>query len=217
VSTVYRPVPTPAKRQEIEETLTGYWEKDRWDITDPIFDEFRSERRTTLPNKTIDFSRLQPGIREEVKFFFVRRIREHTMRLHTAVNYGACFARLADFLERAYPRIISFTGLEIERVMTRWRSYLVEQGVSVNKKGRLSSTHYETLLQQVYQFMLNFYDDREEFEKNVWDVRKIPGAKYTQNKAHYLLSFTDIPLPFRPLAKRYLKVRVGIRSYSQPV
>ncbi|HOV80998.1 MAG TPA: tyrosine-type recombinase/integrase [Bacillota bacterium] len=99
--------------------------------------------------------------------------------------------------------------------MTRWRSYLVEQGFSVNKEGRLSSTQYETMLQQVYQFIVNFYDDREEFEKDVWNVRKIPGARYTQNKAHYLLSFKDIPLPFRPLAKRYLRVRVGIRSHHQ--
>ncbi|SHJ88243.1 hypothetical protein SAMN02745219_03552, partial [Desulfofundulus thermosubterraneus DSM 16057] len=214
MSTAYRPVPTPAKWREIEETMAGYWEKDRWDITDPIFDEFRSER-WTLPNKTIDFSRLQPGIREEVKFFFVRRLREHTLRLRTVVVYGVCFARLADFLKRVYPGIESFTDLEIERVMIRWRSYLVEQGVSVNKKGRLSSTQYEALLQQVYQFMANFYDDREEFEKDVWDVRKIPGAKYTQNKADYLLSFEDIPLPFQPLAKRYLKIRVGIRSQAQ--
>ncbi|BAF60092.1 hypothetical protein PTH_2659 [Pelotomaculum thermopropionicum SI] len=214
MSTVYRPVPTLAKLQEIEETLSGYWEKDRWVITDPIFDEFRPER-WTLTNKTIDFSRLQPGIKGEVKFFFVHRLQEHTLRLKTAVVYGVCFARLAEFLERAYPRIKSFTDLEIEKAMIRWRSYLIEQGFKINKDSRLSSNEYETLLQQVYQFMVNFYDEREEFEKNVWDVRKIPGAKYTQNKALYLLSFEGIPLPFRPLAKRYLKVRVGIRSYTQ--
>jgi hypothetical protein len=214
LSTVHRPAPTPAKLQEIGETLTGYWEKDMWDITDPIFDEFRSER-WTLPNKTMDFTRLQPGIREEIKFFFVHRLREHTMQLLTSVAYGTCFTTLADFLKQRYPRIKSFTDLEIEKIMTRWRSYLVEQGFSVNKEGRLSSTQYETMLQQVYQFIVNFYDDREEFEKDVWDVRKIPGAKYTQNKSDYLLSFEDIPLPFQPLAKRYLKIRVGIRSQAQ--
>lgn len=121
MSTVYRLVPAPAKLQEIEETLTGCWKEDRWDITDPIFDEFRS-KRWTLPNKTMDFSRLQPGIREEVKFFFVHRLREHTMRLLTSVAYGVCFARLAKFLERAYPRIKSFTDLEIEKAITKWRS-----------------------------------------------------------------------------------------------
>ncbi|MCL6449506.1 MAG: tyrosine-type recombinase/integrase [Armatimonadetes bacterium] len=215
MSTVYRPVPTPAKRQEIEETLAGYWEKDRWVITDPIFDEFRPERWPSY-NKTIDFSRLQPGIKEEVKFFFVCRLREHTLRLITAtVNYGNRLTRLSDFLKRAYPEIVSFADLEIEKAMTRWRSYLVERGLSVNKEGCLSNNHYEDLLRQVYQFMVNFYDDREEFEKNVWDARKIPGAKYTQNKANYLLSFEDIPISFRPLAKKYLKVQVGMRSQGQ--
>lgn len=99
--------------------------------------------------------------------------------------------------------------------MTKWRSYLVDQGLSVNKKGRLSTNIYETLLRQACQYMVNFYDEREEFEKDIWDMRKIPGARYSQNKSEYLLSFKDIPLPFRPLAKRYLKVRVGIRSHSQ--
>jgi len=214
VSTVYRPVPTPAKWQEIEETLTGYWKKDRWVITDPIFDKFRPPRWTST-SKTIDFSRLQPGIKEEVKFFLIYRIREHTLRLQTAAKYGKQLTYLASFLEHVYPRIKSFTDLKIEKAMIRWRSYLIEQGFKINKDGRLSSYEYEALLQRVYQFMANFYDDREEFEKDVWDVRKIPGARYTQNQAVYLLSFEDIPFPFRPLAKRYLKVRVGIRSLIQ--
>jgi hypothetical protein len=68
VSTIYRPVPTPAKLQEIEETLTGYWEKDRWNITEPIFDEFRPQR-WTITGKVIDFTCLQPGVKEEIKFF----------------------------------------------------------------------------------------------------------------------------------------------------
>lgn len=213
MSTVYKPVPTLAKQREIEETLMGYWERDKWDIADPVFDEFRPQRWTA--NKTIDFSRLQPGIKDEVKFFHVQRLREHSLRLQTAVIYGVCFSRLAAFLERTYPRIGSFTDLEIEKAITKWRSYLIEQGLTVNKQGRLSSRHYETLFQQTYHFMVNFYDDREEFEKDIWDARKIPGARFTQNKSDYLLSFNDIPAYFRPLAKRYLKLRIGIRSYSR--
>lgn len=213
MSTVYRLVPTLAKQREIEGTLTGYWERDRWDIADPVFDEFRPQRWTA--NKTIDFSRLQPGIKDEVKFFHVQRLREHSLRLQTAIIYGACFSRLAAFLERTYPGVGSFTDLEIEKAIIKWRSYLVEQGLTVNKQGRLSSRHYETLFRQTYRFMINYYDDRDEVEKDIWDVRKIPGARFTPNKSDYLLSFNDIPTSFRPLAKRYLKVQIGIRSYSR--
>jgi integrase len=213
VITVYRTVPTPAKWQEIKETLKGYWENDQWDITDHIFDEFRTKKSTST-SKTIDFSRLQPGIKEEIKFFLVRRLQEHTLQLQTATSYGSHLNRLATFLVQAYPGIRSFAELEREKAMIRWRSYLIDQGFSVNKS-RLSSHTYETLVRQVYEFIVNFYDDREEFVKDVWDMRKISGAKYTQNRADYLLSFENIPIPFRTLAKRYLKARVGVRSYAQ--
>lgn len=214
MSIVFRVKQIEEKRQEIIGFLTDYWGNDIWNITDPFFDEFRSPK-WTLSNKTFDFSCIQPGVKDEVKFFFANRIEEHTLTLRTSVTYGSCFAQLANFLKQAYPRISSFTCLEIEMAMTRWHSYLVEQGFFINKKGWLSSSCYEVLLQQLYQYTAILYDNREEFEKDVWDVRKIPGARYTQNNANYLLSFEDISLLFRPLVKRYLKVRIGIFSYSQ--
>jgi integrase len=137
------------------------------------------------------------------------------MRLQTAVHQGVCFVRLGDFLKLTYPGVESFTDLEIEKAMTKWRSYLVEQGLSIVYAGAYQGhrvSHYVTLFQQAYQFLINFYDGREELTKDIWDVRNIPGARYSSN---YRLSFEAIPLPFRPLAKRYLKVRVGIRSYGQ--
>lgn len=103
VSLVYKPTPTPAKWQEIEKTLTGYWERERWDLTEPIFDGLRPQKWNTT-NKTINFSRLQSGIREEIKYFLVQRLQEHTLRLQTAAIYGVCFTRLADFLEVNLPR-----------------------------------------------------------------------------------------------------------------
>lgn len=59
---------------------------------------------------------------------------------------------------------------------------------------------------------MNFYDTREEIEKDIWDVRKIPGARITKNESDYLLNFTKIPIPFRSLAKRYLKFRITVIS-----
>ena len=208
MSTVYNPVPSSAKWQEIKETLSGYWEQDRWHIDDPVFDEFRHQK-WAASTKNIDFSRLPPGIKDEIKFFLVRRLRNHTLRLQTiVVGYGQSFIHLAEFLKQAYPGIGSFTNVEIEKAITKWRSYLVEQGLSAIKYKQAS-------LLQPYHFMINFYDDREEFEKDIWDVRNIPGARFAHHESGYRLSFEDIPLTFRLLAKRYLKVRVGIRSYSK--
>jgi integrase len=208
MSAVYSLVPMPAKWQEIGQTLAGYWEQDQWHILDPVFDEFRPNKEWTAHNKTMDFSHLPAGVKDEIKFFFVSRLQEHTARLWTVVNYSMWLHRLADFLKRAYPEIGSLTSLEIEKAMIGWRSYLIGQRLKITKGNQAA-------LQQSHQFIVNFYDDREEFEKDIWDVRKIPGAKYTQNCASYSLSFIGIPLSFRPLAKRYLKVRVGIYSQAE--
>jgi integrase len=218
VNTLYKPIPTQTKIHEIEGALTGYWKQDRWYFLDTVFDEFRPKSWASV-HKSIDFSQLQPGIKDEIKFFIIRRLQEHTLRLHTVLNYGLHISRLAEFLKRAYPGIGSLTNLDIEKTMTRWRSYLVEQGLSIvqsrNRQGYKGVSAYVTLLQQPYEFMFNFYDDREEFEKDIWDVRKIPGARYAQTKSGFRLSFEGIPLSFRTLAKKYSKARLSIRSFSQ--
>ena len=191
MSTVYKSIPTSAKLQEIAETLTGYWKLDQWHFDDAIFDEFRPQRWTKY-SRTIDFSSLLPGVKDEIKFFLVRRLQEHTMRLRTVMSYVDNSNRLADFLKRTYPGIGSLTNLELDKAMTRWRSYLIEQGLTVKKSN-------QTLLLQSHRFMVNFYDEREEFEKDTWDVRRIPGARYAQTVSSGLqLSFEDIPLHFRP-------------------
>ena len=205
MNTALRPILTPTKCQEIKDTLTGYWEQDRWHIFDSVFDEFRPQK-WNFSEKNIDFSCLPPGIKEEIKFFFVYRLREHTFRLHTAFRYSHCFPDLADFLERTYHGIVSFTNLELEKAMTKWRSYLIGKGLAI-------SSYRTAPLYQPYQFMVNFYDEREEFEKDTWDVRRIPGTRYPQAGSSYQLSFEGIPLSFRLMVKKYMKVRVGIRSY----
>lgn len=43
-----------------------------------------------------------------------------------------------------------------------------------------------------------------ELEKDVWDVRQMPGVPYLAHTGHHLLKFERVPLPFRPLVKRYL-------------
>ncbi len=207
MSTAYKPAPTPAKWQEIEDTLAGFWEQDLWNVYDPVFDEFRPDKWTTH-GKTIDFSCLQSGIKDEIKFFLVRNLQEHTMQLGTVVvHYGSCFVRLAEFFKRAYPRVGSLVNLDIEKAMIGWRSYLIGQGLKVTKNN-------QAVLQQSYYFMVNFYDDREEFEKDIWDIRNIPGVRYGQQEIGYRLSFKDLPRHFLPLVKKYFKTRVAIQSYS---
>jgi integrase len=53
-----------------------------------------------------------------------------------------------------------------------------------------------------------------EFAKDIWDVRHLPGVRFNQHQSQYLLSFTQLPLVFRPLVKGYLKFLLTQRSLS---
>ncbi len=54
-----------------------------------------------------------------------------------------------------------------------------------------------------------------EFAKDVWDVRKLPGVRYSAHRSDHLLNFTKVPEPFRHSTKRYVKLLLARRSYSQ--
>lgn len=53
-----------------------------------------------------------------------------------------------------------------------------------------------------------------EFAKDIWDVRRIPGSRYSAHMSHHLLNFTHISAAFRPTTKRYIKFRLIQRSQS---
>jgi site-specific recombinase XerD len=50
---------------------------------------------------------------------------------------------------------------------------------------------------------------KEEFAKDIWDARVIPGARYMEYSSNHLVNFTQIPLPFRPLIKQYLQYLIS--------
>lgn len=210
----YKPLPTPVKINEIKEKLNGYWENDVWDIRDPFFDELRPDKWSAKKFSNV-FTFFPTGLKEEIKFFFAFRLQEHTLRLISVINYGIILSQLSNFLAKFYPRSKSFTNINYDKALMQWRSFLVEQGFIVKEDGRLSSINYEILFNQLFYFISNFYDDREEYEKDVWDLRKIPGSKFTQNSTAYLLSFEEIPIQFRPIVKRYIKVRLTRNNRCQ--
>src|SRR5258708_12637784 len=53
-----------------------------------------------------------------------------------------------------------------------------------------------------------------EFAKDIWDVRKIPGVRYSAHRSDHLLNFTKVPEPFRALTKRYIQLLLISRSHA---
>ena len=116
---------------------------------------------------------------------------------------------LGMFLSQFYPKITSIIDIELNKASHEWISFITQQGINYR-----STNVYPALLNQFYKFYIQFYDSRSEYEKDIWDFRKIPGTHITKSNYQYLLNFTDVPSIYRKLAKRYIKYRSSITSWG---
>jgi integrase len=93
---------------------------------------------------------------------------------------------------------------------------LIENGIQLRKNNSDHRfTKHESLLNQLYEFYFNLYDTRIEFDKDIWDIRNIPGSRIDYTKAEYYLKFNEIPSKFINLVKRYIKFRISYLSHGQ--
>lgn len=132
------------------------------------------------------------------------------------------------FLNLKYPKINSITEVPIEKAITEYRTYLVQQGVRTTTTNyKLNSdqekivvqanSYYVTNLKQFMEFYEDYYFDGAEWEKDTWDRRKLnlPSDKVNPTQYEYLVSFKGIPNPyFRELTKRYCKLKLNTVSFS---
>lgn len=142
---------------------------------------------------------------------FAYRLQNREIRLISVVGYGLALKQFAQFLGEYYSNLESLVNIPYDRASIEWHSFLLEMGLSSAK----SRYRNASIFNQLYDFFKTFYDIRDEYEKDIWDCRKIPGAKITETSAHYFLHFTEIPLEFRNLAKRYIKFRTTRNSQGQ--
>ena len=75
---------------------------------------------------------------------------------------------------------------------------------------------FKGFLNGIRAFFADYYDDREETEKDVWHALRIPGVKMSaaMKRQHPSMNFTEIPEAYRPMVKRFMKRLVIRRSWS---
>jgi integrase len=75
---------------------------------------------------------------------------------------------------------------------------------------------YRRFLKGIQAFFTDYYDGREETEKDVWQALKIPGVKLSaaMKRQHPGMNFMEIPEAYRGSVKRFLKRLVVRRSWS---
>lgn len=201
-------LPQEKVREIVDFLASSYWGKDIWNIQDSIFLELGCISKKK-GKKNISFSLIKnQWLKNEIKYFLAKKLLSRKIKLSTIQNYSSRFKRLLGYIEKNYPNIQSIYELE-EKDIEKFKNYLIRGKVS-------DGGHAFSLLRQWWLYFKNFYDLREEYKKDIWDIRKLFPEKVQRNIAIYSLNFTYIKNPnLRELVKKYIRNRIANVSFSQ--
>ena len=78
------------------------------------------------------------------------------------------------------------------------------------------ATLFKGFLKGIRAFFTDYYDDREETEKDIWYALRIPGVKLSaaMKRQHPIMNFTEISESYRAMVKRFMKRLIIRRSWS---
>lgn len=171
----YLPKITSEKKTEILEQLQGYWSNDVWDLGDRFLESYDNRDLRGSRKKRINFTPFSPDIRQELKFFFSIQLMDDSVTIGILLKYSFSFKYLSAFLNKYYPKIHSFIEIPYEKGLIKYQSFLTNLVERSTKSKEYNSKEISTF-KQIHKFLFDFYDTREEFEKDVWDIRKIPNV-----------------------------------------
>ena len=191
----------------------GYWiENDVWEVKNKAFADnglFPTLRQTTAK---IDFSHYTEEImRNEVKHYLISSLKSGVLKLNTVLNlYSTAVKRLGEYSSTS--NIHRIEELEDDEKFIRYlnQHYTRRKGSSKNWNNYLSFKN------GFVKFIEDFYDEREEIEKDIWHATRLPGVKISacDKRIKGCMSFADIPEYYRSMVKRYLGKLITRRSWS---
>lgn len=193
----------------------GYWlENNIWNIENKVFEEV--EYRVNVKNIRIDFV-MNEVLKNEIKYYLVYSLKNKYISLSAILNeYQYAIRYLIQYIELNENDKTSFANIDITSV--KWAIFMSENGFKTTREGILSCNGtYKNMYHLVSDFIKDFYDDREEIEKDIWNCKIIKGTRFPAggySNGSFVLDFTPINEYYRDTVKRYLKTIITKRSYK---
>lgn len=198
-----------SKYDEIVEYLNqdnGYWlENDKWDLTEEFF-----IGKKIYNSRYINFSSFKNEyIKNEFKFYIVYNFKNKLISksyvgaLNKTINY------FSKFINTNLKQYEGFNDIQKSSFDFKFNNYLLENNIS-NKQEMRS-------IPPIIDFIKDFYDDREETEKDIWYSKNIKGAKIPATGVHGVgghINFESVPIYYRDTVKRYFKTIITKKSWN---
>jgi len=207
-----------SKYEEIIEYLKqddGYWlENDKWNANDEVFGNLEYKVRTKCIR--LDFIKNQT-LKNEVKYYFVYSLKNKFFTLSHVLNEQQFAIKyLVEYIENYHTNKSTFKDIIIDN--PKWKLFLINKCLKLNKNNEIYNTTYRYICNMIGDFIKDFYDDREEIEKDIWFANNINGIKISASggKSHggTSLNFENIPLYYRDVVKKYFKTIITKKSIS---
>lgn len=185
----------------------GYWkDNDRWYLDADSF----MEAGIPVPNPghwlLADFGSYKKGrLKEEMKYFLLHSMKDGTIESVSIYrNYRRAIFNIGKLLS-GVKGVESFNRLDTcDREL---------EGVGLSATERCA---YLYLKHGVTRLFTDYYDDRDEMEKDTWHAARIPGTKVSAagKREKLSISFVKIPPYYREMVKRFMSRLVIKRSWS---
>lgn len=203
---------------------TYFLDNDKWHIE--FFGEieqFKEQVKNYKYNsKNISFPFSNNNINKEMKFIVYNKLFSDEWGLQSAlIGQMQFIRRLAGFINETYSNINSFKELDLEKANIKWIDWLNSNGIeTITKYGtwsKISNNEYfaKTPIANFLGFIVNTFnsltDEREEWEKDKWDVRNLEqyGITYNKSQPYYYIDFNRIKnLRLKEEFKKYIKQRL---------
>jgi integrase len=207
-----------AKQQRLFEEITGYWQTNIWNLAQcPDFEPGKA------PKRTLRFTCASLALNAEIKYACSQKIKNKEWSQTSILDLSFRIHRLIKWLNELKPAPRSLIEYSLQSLEMSFRSHLIAEG-----KVHLTTTtwldksqtprhfrydnQYITVLRQLYTLVEEYYDDRPEYEKDVWDLRRL-NIPSNGSKSIYLLTFNSISQPWlRQAAKKFMKHSLSIRT-----
>ena len=199
-----------SKYDEIIEYLSqdnGYWlENDKWDLEKEFFVGKKSHGV-----KYINFSSIKNEIlMNEVKYYFIYSFKNKFISYHHMSHLSPVIKVFSEFYTEK-----SLIGTDKENLKRKWILFLSSKKLNTDGFGN----KYVGFVGYLIDFIKDFYDDREETEKDIWYANNITGAKIPASgvtgRSNGKLDFSlSIPDYYRDTVKRYFKTIITKKSWN---
>ena len=199
---------------------TYFLENNKWHIEFfADIEQFKEQvENYKYSNKNILFQFNNENINKEMKFIVYNKLFSDKWSLQSAITSQAQFIRrLAEFINEKYPNINSFKELDLEKSNIQWIDWLNTKGIKTLRTQNTVGKEYKVKspIANYLELLINNFntltDEKEEWEKDRWDVRNLDKYGITYNKSdrlHYI-GFSKIKNPkIREEVKQYIRQRL---------